>query len=66
MVNSSYRLTYFEISKGKVGPTVNKEFVTSAEVRRFIMTRSTTIADIVVWDLNSSKSITDQFRSLLK
>lgn len=66
MVKSSYKLTYFEVSKGKSGPTVNKEFITRAEVKRFILTKRYTLADIVVYDLLNNKVIIDQFRSLLK
>lgn len=62
----SYKLTYFEISKGKVGPTVNKEFITRAEVKRFILIKRYTLADIVVYDLLNNKTITDQFRIYLK
>lgn len=61
-----YKLTYFEIKDGKSGPTVNKTFVTSAEVKRFILTKRYTLADIVVYDLHNNITVTDQFRSYLK
>lgn len=57
-----YKFTFFEIKNGKAGPTVDKYFNTGSEVRRFIITKSATLADYVVFDLHNNKCVTSTFK----
>lgn len=58
----NYKVSYFLIKNGKSGPTVYKYFVTSAEVKRFLLTKQPYIADYLVQDLNSKEIVTTQFK----
>lgn len=58
-----FKVTYFEIKKGKAGPTVEKLFTTRPKIKQFLKSKAYTIADYVVFDLQLNKTITQEFKN---